>query len=82
MLVIFVSGVLLSLSPNVGFLQPKPANTSAGGALSLPFERILQAAATVPGAAIRGWEDVTQIDYSSPHGRDSRARQELLGSSN
>lgn len=61
LLLMLITGVLLSISPQVGFLQPKNAAASGSG-LSIPFEKILIAARSVPEAQIVEWSDIAQID--------------------
>lgn len=67
LLVMFITGIALSISPKVSFLQPpavKPANPS----LALSFEQILVAAKTHPQAGIQSWDDVVQIDVRPKSG--------------
>lgn len=54
------TGVLLSISPKVDFLQPSSRPLPPG--ISLSFDQILAKAKTVPEAQIQGWEDVAQVD--------------------
>jgi uncharacterized iron-regulated membrane protein len=58
--VILITGVLLSVSPKVEWLQPASPQFAPG--ITLSFEDILKAARTVPEAQIQTWDDVTQVD--------------------
>lgn len=58
---IFVTGVLLSVSPWISFFQPA-ALKSSSAQLLISLEQALVAAQSVPEAGIHGWDDVMQID--------------------
>ena len=59
-LVIISTGILLSISPQLHWLQPHTPNLAPG--ISISFEQILKAAKTVPEAAIETWSDVLQVE--------------------
>ncbi len=61
LLVIFTTGIALSISPKVRWLQPQAAAVPGAG-IQITFEQALAAARTVPQAGIRSWSDVAQID--------------------
>ena len=60
LLIIFMTGALLAISPKVDFLQPSAPKQESG--LELSFEQILAVARSVPEAKIQSWDDVNQID--------------------
>ncbi|MBL7545429.1 MAG: PepSY domain-containing protein [Bdellovibrionaceae bacterium] len=62
LIIMIATGLLLSISSQVQWLQPTPVNTNKGSGISLSFDRILEIAQTVPEAEIRDWGDVAQID--------------------
>lgn len=64
LIIIFFTGVVLSISSKVSWLQPAPVVVQELGAegISLSFDRILEIARTVPEAQIKTWNDVVQID--------------------
>lgn len=61
LLVIFATGILLSVAPKIGWLQPS-APKPAAPAMNLNYEQVLEIAKTIPEAQIRSWSDVTQLD--------------------
>ncbi len=63
LIIIFSTGILLSISSKVQWLQPKVETKSiAPEGISLSFDRILEIAQSVPEAEIKTWNDVAQID--------------------
>lgn len=67
LVLIFATGVLLSASSKIAFLQPRPAPVPSPG-ISLSFDRVLEAARAVEGAGIASWDDVVQIDVRPKSG--------------
>lgn len=66
LLVIFVTGILLSISALVPALQPQP--TPSSPQITIGLDEILDAARTVPEASIREWNDVAQLDLRPAKG--------------
>lgn len=62
LIIIFSTGILLSISSKVQWLQPSPVTMKSPEGISLSFDRILEIAKTVPEAGIATWADVAQID--------------------
>lgn len=63
LIIIFSTGILLSISSKVQWLQPKVETKSIPPeGISLSFDRILEIAQSVPEAEIKTWNDVAQID--------------------
>lgn len=60
LLVIFTSGILLSISPKIEWLQPKGSKLTSG--VDVSFSQILETARTVPDSQIETWEDISSID--------------------
>ena len=65
--VIVVTGFLLLLKKEVSWIQP-PTMRGSGGAPTVQFERILEAARAAPGAGIEGWKDVDRLDVRPEDG--------------
>ena len=61
MTIIIVSGIALQLKKESAYIQP-PTQRGVGTELAIGFERILEAAKTVPEAEIESWEDVDRLD--------------------
>ncbi len=61
MTIIIVSGIALQLKKESPYIQP-PTQRGVGTDLAIGFERILEAAKTVPEAEIESWEDVDRLD--------------------
>jgi uncharacterized iron-regulated membrane protein len=61
LIVIFATGVLLSISPKIAFLQPEAKGVTPPG-ISISFDRILESARSVTEAEIDSWSDISQID--------------------
>jgi uncharacterized iron-regulated membrane protein len=60
-LIIFTTGALLQLKKDVEWVQPA-TQVGSGDVPEIAFERILEAAASVPEAGVRSWEDVDRLD--------------------
>ena len=67
MTIIIVSGIALQLKKESPYIQP-PTQRGVGTDLAIGFERILEAAKTVPEAEIESWEDVDQLDVRPGEG--------------
>ena len=67
MMVIIVSGIVLQLKKEVAYIQP-PTQRGTGSRLSIGFDRILEAAKTVPQAEIASWDDVDRLDVRPSKG--------------
>lgn len=61
------TGVLLQLKKESAWIQP-PTLQGSGDAPAVSFERILDAARSVPEARIDGWRDVDRIDVRPDDG--------------
>ena len=66
-LVILVTGLLLQLKKDSGWIQP-PTATGLGGDPSVSFEAILAAARGVEEAGVETWEDVDRLDVRPSRG--------------
>lgn len=62
LVIIFFTGILLSISSQVQWLQPRPRVMKKTESLSLSFDKILEVTRTVQEAEIKSWQDVVQID--------------------
>lgn len=60
-LVILASGILLQLKKQLPWVQPAEY-AGTGNAPAISLDQILRAAATVPSAQVRGWDDVRRVD--------------------
>lgn len=60
-LLVIVTGVILQVKKEFTWVQP-PTQRGSGVSPTLPFERILDIAATVPEAEIEGWDDIDRLD--------------------
>ena len=67
MTIIIVSGIALQLKKESAYIQP-PTQRGVGTELAIGFERILEAAKTVPEAEIESWEDVDRLDVRPAKG--------------
>ena len=65
--IIIVSGVILQLKKEVAYIQP-PTRRGTGSQLSISFDRILEAAKTVPQAEIGSWDDISRLDVRPSRG--------------
>jgi uncharacterized iron-regulated membrane protein len=61
LVVVLLTGVLLLFKKDSDWIQP-PTATGADAAPTLPFERILEIARSVPEAEIASWNDVDRLD--------------------
>jgi hypothetical protein len=61
MLIIIVSGIVLQLKKESGYIQP-PTKRGSSSELAIGFDRILEAAKTVPQAKIESWDDIDRLD--------------------
>ena len=61
MTIIIVSGIALQLKKESPYIQP-PTQRGVGTDLAIGFERILEAAKTVPESEIESWEDIDRLD--------------------
>jgi uncharacterized iron-regulated membrane protein len=78
-LVIFTSGVLLQVKKHAAWVQPGEQRGSAATP-SIPFDRVLTIARTIPEAGIQEWSDIDRIDVRPSRGIlkvTSRTRWEL-----
>jgi uncharacterized iron-regulated membrane protein len=66
-LVVIVTGIILQLKKEFVWIQPA---TQKGNSkeLSLPFDRILEIARTVPEAEIDSWDDIDRLDVRPSKG--------------
>ncbi len=60
-LVVIGSGVLLQLKKDVDWVQPSSMR-GEGKIPLISFEHVLEAAKTVPDAAIKSWDDIDRLD--------------------
>ena len=60
-MIIIVSGIILQLKKEAAWIQP-PTQRGTGSELSVSFDRILEAAKTVPQAKIASWDDIDRLD--------------------
>lgn len=67
LLIVVGSGILLQLKKESSWIQP-PTQEGAGGPPTLAFDAILAAAATVPDAGVRTWDDVDRLDVRPSKG--------------
>ena len=61
LLVVIVTGLLLQLKKEWSWVQP-PTMRGSTTELSLPWDKVLEAAASVPEAEIRTWDDIDRHD--------------------
>ena len=66
-MIIIFSGIVLQLKKESAYIQP-PTQRGVGTELAIGFERILEAAKTVPEAEIESWEDVDRLDVRPAKG--------------
>ena len=66
-LVIITSGLVLQLKKHVEWIQP-PMRQGDGGAPSVRFDDIMNAAASVTHAGIQSWDDVERLDVRPAKG--------------
>lgn len=65
--VIIATGLLLQLKKYAVWIQP-PTQRGSGHAPALGFERILEAARSVPEAQVEGWSDISRLDVRPDRG--------------
>jgi hypothetical protein len=65
--VIIGSGLLLQLKKHVAWIQP-PTQRGAAGPPAITFDAILEAAKSVPEAAVSGWEQIDRLDVQPQRG--------------
>jgi uncharacterized iron-regulated membrane protein len=66
-LLVLCTGLLLQLKKQIPWVQP-PERRGATAAPALTLPEVLARASAVPGAGIRGWEDVDRIDVRPDKG--------------
>ena len=66
-IVVLVTGGILQLKKNSGWIQP-PSQVGTAGELSIDFDHILEAARGVPGAGIETWADIVRLDVRPSKG--------------
>lgn len=66
-LLILATGILLQFKKEAAWIQP-PTQRGVGGELSIGFDAILAAAASVPEAGISSWDDVDRMDVRPDRG--------------
>ena len=67
LLIVLVTGILLLLKKEIGWIQPPTAAGPAGDPL-VGFDAILAAVAAVPEAAVAGWGDIDRLDIRPDEG--------------
>ena len=67
LLVVILTGVLLLLKKDIGWIQP-PTQRGSSKELTLGFDQVLEIARSVPEAEIKGWGDVDRLDVRPPKG--------------
>lgn len=67
LLVVIVSGVLLQLKKDWAWVQP-PTMRGSTTQLSLSWDDVLRAAASVPEAEITSWDDIDRLDVRPSRG--------------
>lgn len=61
-LLIIVTGILIQLKDQFEWIQPKGVKGHTPAALSVPFDKVLEAVKTVPAAEVSSWKDVLVVD--------------------
>ena len=67
LLIVIGTGILLQLKKESDWIQP-PTQRGSDGPPEIRFERILEAARTVPEAGVRSWVDVDRLDVRPGEG--------------
>jgi uncharacterized iron-regulated membrane protein len=67
LLVILVSGAVLQLKKDLTWIQPATIR-GKGVEPAIPFDRILEVAASVPEAEVASWEDIDRLDVRPDRG--------------
>lgn len=66
-LLVIATGILLQVKKEWAWVQP-PTARGRGQTPVIPFDAILNAARSVPQAAVRGWEDIDRLDVQPKRG--------------
>src|SRR5687767_10349639 len=66
-LVVIVTGILLQLKKDVGWVQP-PTQKGSGKEPQISFDQILAAVRSVPQAQVETWADVDRVDVRPKDG--------------
>jgi uncharacterized iron-regulated membrane protein len=67
LLLVILSGVLLQLKKELPWVQP-PTERGSATVPTLPFERILEVASSVPQSEIETWDDIERLDLRPDRG--------------
>jgi len=67
LLIVLGTGILLMLKKEFVWIQP-PSQRGISAEPTLPFERILEIAGTVPELEIQGWENIDRLDVRPSKG--------------
>jgi uncharacterized iron-regulated membrane protein len=67
LLIVIVSGILLLLKKQIGWIQPPTADGPLGPP-TVAFEHILGAVASIPEAAVSDWADIDRLDIRPDEG--------------
>jgi uncharacterized iron-regulated membrane protein len=67
LLVVIVTGILLQLKKEIGWIQP-PTRQGGGDQPTIGFDEIYQAARSVPRASVDSWKDIERIDVQPRKG--------------
>ena len=67
LLVIIATGIILQLKKEFVWIQPATQKGSSKE-LSIPFDRVLEIAKSVPEAEIENWEDIDRLDVRPSKG--------------
>jgi uncharacterized iron-regulated membrane protein len=66
-LLVLVTGLLLQVKKQVPWVQP-PTKKGAGKVPAVGFDRMLEAARSVPEAGVSGWDDIDRVDVRPKDG--------------
>lgn len=67
LLVVIVSGIVLQLKKDWSWVQP-PTMKGSTTEVSLPWDQVLAAAASVPEAEVASWDDIDRLDVRPSKG--------------
>jgi len=67
LVVVFVTGIMLQLKKASDWIQP-PIVKGSSGEPTIGFDRVLEAARTVPEAEVKGWDDIDRLDIRPSKG--------------
>ena len=67
MIIILVTGILLLLKKDIGWIQP-PTQKGSSHALKLTFDDILNRVSKVPIVNIKTWNDINRLDVRPKKG--------------